>query len=147
VWYWRVASLFLEQYRDIEYFAIEFSEKMRELASQRCTKRGGRIQLLNQDLNQPLPPGPFDLVVSFFAIHHARDKRRLIGDVYDRLGQTVSQSVHKLETSGGLRIQSALRTRGRIWWHRHCRGKFACGPLGGACALGAILRVPNSSHR
>ena len=79
------ASLFLKRYSDIEYLAIEFSEKMRELASQRCAKRGGRIELLNQDLNQPLPPGPFDLVVSFFAIHHVRDKRRLIGDVYDRL--------------------------------------------------------------
>jgi ubiquinone/menaquinone biosynthesis C-methylase UbiE len=34
------ASLFLERYRAIEYLAIEFSEKMRELASQRCAKQG-----------------------------------------------------------------------------------------------------------
>jgi hypothetical protein len=31
-------------------------------------------------------------VVSFFAIHHVRDKRRLIGDVYERYRRAVDSS-------------------------------------------------------
>ena len=41
--------------------------------------------LLDQDLDASLPEGPFDLVVSFFAIHHVENKPRLIHDVFASL--------------------------------------------------------------
>ena len=40
---------------------------------------------------------------------------------------------------GRLRIQSALRTHGRHRWPGPHRGRFASGPLGGACALGPFF--------
>ena len=58
-----------------------------------------------------------------------------------------SLNLFKLAASRWLRIQSALRARGRHWWHGHRRGEFGCGSFGGAYALGAILRLPDSSHR
>jgi ubiquinone/menaquinone biosynthesis C-methylase UbiE len=79
------ASAFLEAHPTAEYQAIEFSEKMRELAAARLASHGTRFRLLDRDLNSALPDGPFDLVVSFFAIHHVENKRRLIHEVFERL--------------------------------------------------------------
>ncbi len=46
-----------------------------------------RVKLVEQGLEDPLPQGPFDLVVSALAIHHldAAGKRDLFGRVADRL--------------------------------------------------------------
>jgi tRNA (cmo5U34)-methyltransferase len=79
------AAMFLEKNPDAEYHAIEFSAKMRELAAARLSAHGNRFRLIDQDLNAPLPAGPFDVVVSFFAIHHVDDKGRLFREVFDRL--------------------------------------------------------------
>jgi tRNA (cmo5U34)-methyltransferase len=45
-------------------------------------------QVVIADLSDPLPGGPFDLVVSALAIHHLDPaaKRALFGAIYDRLG-------------------------------------------------------------
>ena len=51
------------------------------------------------------------------------------------------------DPSGGLRVQSALRTRRRHRWHRHRGGEFVCGSFGGARAVGTLLRFPDSSSR
>jgi tRNA (cmo5U34)-methyltransferase len=47
---------------------IDESEGMLGVATSRLEGRG--VQLLVADLAHPLPPGPFDLVVSALAVHH-----------------------------------------------------------------------------
>jgi len=79
------ASAFLRRHQTAHYVAIEFSPKMRDLASRRLASHRTRVQLLDQDLNASLPGGPFDLVVSFFAIHHVENKQRLIEEVFASL--------------------------------------------------------------
>jgi tRNA (cmo5U34)-methyltransferase len=79
------AAKFFQKHPGAEYSAIEFSENMRELAAARLAAHGDRVRLIDQDLNSPLPKGAFDLVVSFFAIHHVEDKERLFREVFDRL--------------------------------------------------------------
>jgi tRNA (cmo5U34)-methyltransferase len=79
------ASAFLRSHPTANYVAVEFSPKMRDLASRRLASHRTRIQLLDQDLNASLPGGPFDLVVSFFAIHHVENKQRLIEEVFASL--------------------------------------------------------------
>jgi SAM-dependent methyltransferase len=51
----------------------------------RLSSYGTRFRLLNHDLNGSLPEGPFDLVVSFFAIHHVVNKQRLVENVFASL--------------------------------------------------------------
>lgn len=79
------ASAFLQNHPEADYVAVEFSRNMRELASRRLAPYRTRIRLLDQDLNGSLPEGPFDLVVSFFAIHHVENKRQLVKDVFASL--------------------------------------------------------------
>jgi tRNA (cmo5U34)-methyltransferase len=78
------ASAFLRNHPEADYVAIEFSPNMRDLASTRLAAHT-RLRLLDQDLNTSLPEGPFDLVVSFFAIHHVENKQRLVNDVFASL--------------------------------------------------------------
>jgi len=84
------ASAFLRAHPEADYLAIEFSQNMRDLASTQLAGYGTRFRLLDRDLNASLPEGSFDLVVSFFAIHHVENKQRLFHDVFGCL------------TSGGL---------------------------------------------
>jgi ubiquinone/menaquinone biosynthesis C-methylase UbiE len=79
------ASAFLRNHPTAHYVAVEFSPKMRDLASKRLASHRTRVQLLDQDLNASLPGGPFDFVVSFFAIHHVGNKQRLIEEVFASL--------------------------------------------------------------
>ena len=76
------ASAFLRAHPEADYLAIEFSPNMRDLASTRLAGYGTRCRLLDRDLNASLPEGPFNLVVSFFAIHHVENKQRLVHDVF-----------------------------------------------------------------
>jgi cyclopropane fatty-acyl-phospholipid synthase-like methyltransferase len=79
------ASAFFRNHPEANYVAIEFSSNMRDLASTRLAAHRSRLQLLDQDLSAALPEGPFDLVVSFFAIHHVENKQRLVHDVFASL--------------------------------------------------------------
>jgi tRNA (cmo5U34)-methyltransferase len=79
------ASAFLRSHPTANYVAVEFSPKMRDLASRRLASYRTRVHLIDQDLNASLPSGPFDLVVSFFAIHHVENKQRLIEEVFASL--------------------------------------------------------------
>ena len=79
------AATFLRNQPTANYVAVEFSPKMRDLASRRLESYRRRVQLLDQDLNDSLPGGPFDLVVSFFAIHHLEKKQRLVEEVFASL--------------------------------------------------------------
>ena len=42
-------------------------------------------RLFDRDLNASLAEGPFDLVMSFFAIHHVENKQRFFHDVLGSL--------------------------------------------------------------
>lgn len=79
------ASVFFRNHPEADYVAVEFSPNMRRLASTRLSAYSTRLQLLDQDLNASLPEGPFDLIVSFFAIHHVVNKQRLVQDVFASL--------------------------------------------------------------
>jgi tRNA (cmo5U34)-methyltransferase len=79
------AAAFFRQHPETDYVAVEFSPNMRDLAATRLAAHRTRLRLLDQDLSAALPKGPFDLVVSFFAIHHVENKQRLINDVFASL--------------------------------------------------------------
>jgi tRNA (cmo5U34)-methyltransferase len=65
---------------DAELVLLDAAPAMLELARERL---GDRATLHVADLDDPLPPGPFDAVVSALAIHHLDDaaKRRLFARV------------------------------------------------------------------
>lgn len=66
---------------------LDFSELMLAVARERFVA-DGRIEVIEHDLAEPLPAlGPFDAVVSSFAIHHLEHerKRSLYGEVFDLL--------------------------------------------------------------
>jgi tRNA (cmo5U34)-methyltransferase len=79
------ASAFFRSHPEADYVAVEFSPNMRDVAATRLAAHRTRLQLLDQDLSASLPEGPFDLVVSFFAIHHVENKQRLVHDVFASL--------------------------------------------------------------
>jgi cyclopropane fatty-acyl-phospholipid synthase-like methyltransferase len=93
------AATFLRNQPTANYVAVEFSPKMRDLASKRFESYRRRVQLLDQDLNASLPSGPFDLVVSFFAMEPAGERTYRVG---------WNQTFEQLEDScGGLISWSA----------------------------------------
>jgi SAM-dependent methyltransferase len=68
--------------------AVEFSPTMLDLLRQRFA-RDGRVEVVEHDLEQPLPPlGTFDVVASSFAIHHLPHTRNeaLCKEVWGLLG-------------------------------------------------------------
>jgi tRNA (cmo5U34)-methyltransferase len=74
-------------YPGVEGVGVDFSAEMLGLARQRFA-RETTVEIVEHDLDEPLPPlGPFDLVVSSFAIHHCVDarKRALYGEVFQAL--------------------------------------------------------------
>lgn len=79
------ASALLRSHPTARYVGVEFSPKMRDLASRRLETHSTRVELLDHDLNASLPGGPFELVVSFFAIHHVENKQRLVNEVFASL--------------------------------------------------------------
>ena len=68
--------------------AVEFSPPMLDRLRERFSGEG-RVQVVDHDLEQPLPPlGTFDVVASSFAIHHLPHprKRELYQEVWAVLG-------------------------------------------------------------
>ena len=80
----RLAGVVLEARPDaVEAVGVDSSAPMLELARQRFAG-DPRIALVEHDLEEPLPAlGPFDVVVSGFAIHHLphERKRSLFGEI------------------------------------------------------------------
>jgi tRNA (cmo5U34)-methyltransferase len=81
------AERFLARHPEARFEGVEFAEQMRRIAGRRLEPFRDRVQLHDTDLHDPLPEGCFDLVVSFFALHHVRDKERLVAEVAARLAE------------------------------------------------------------
>ncbi len=80
-------TLIRDAYPDVHGLAVDFSTEMLDRARDRFA--GTPVDVVEHDLDRPLPAswGPFDAVVSAFAIHHVTDDRKqaLYGEVFDRL--------------------------------------------------------------
>jgi cyclopropane fatty-acyl-phospholipid synthase-like methyltransferase len=81
----------LEVFPEARGVAVDFSPLMLEQARQRLASYGVRASVVEADLQTPAwrdgVPGPFDLVVSGFAIHHLTHerKRALYGEIHGLL--------------------------------------------------------------
>jgi len=86
-------AAFLEAFPDASGTAVDFSPHMLEQARTRLLPFGNRAAIVETDLAaaewQYRIDGPFDLVISGFAIHHLPDtrKRALYGEVYGLLAE------------------------------------------------------------
>jgi SAM-dependent methyltransferase len=84
----RLLTLVRLVYPDARAVALDFSETMIELLRTRFGD-DPRVDVVRHDLNVTLPEfdGPFDAVVSSFAIHHLahRRKRSLYEEIFDQL--------------------------------------------------------------
>jgi len=84
-------STILQAFPETTGVALDFSSLMLERARCRLASCGGRATTLEADLGNPDwrkgLAGPFDAIVSGFAIHHLPDarKRALYGEVHDLL--------------------------------------------------------------
>jgi ubiquinone/menaquinone biosynthesis C-methylase UbiE len=83
----------LEAFPEATGVAVDFSALMLEQARRRLAPFGSRVTTLEGDLQTPAwqvaVPGPFDVVVSGFAIHHLNHvrKRDLYREIYGKLSQ------------------------------------------------------------
>lgn len=72
----RLLALVCASRPEVRGVAIDFSPTMLEAARQRFDA-SGRVEVIEHDITQPLPPlGTFDAVVSSFAIHHCSNERK-----------------------------------------------------------------------
>src|SRR6185503_1815509 len=72
---------------DARAVALDFSPTMLEAARERFSS-DRKIQVIEHNLDEPLPDlGPFEAIVSSFAIHHCTDerKRSLYSEIYQAL--------------------------------------------------------------
>jgi SAM-dependent methyltransferase len=73
--------------------AVDFSPLMLEQARRRLAPFGERVRIVEADLQAPAwrtqTPGPFDAVISGFAIHHLPHERKhsLYREIYDLLAE------------------------------------------------------------
>jgi SAM-dependent methyltransferase len=83
----RLLAIVLREHPGATGVGLDVSPPMLEAARDRFAGVDG-VEIAAHDLNEPLPDvGPFDLVVSCFAIHHTphERKRALYAEVFDRL--------------------------------------------------------------
>jgi tRNA (cmo5U34)-methyltransferase len=83
----RLLALLKQGRPEIVGVGVDFSEVMLDAARERFAG-DQRVELVQHDLSEPLPPlGRFDAVISSFAIHHLDHdrKRSLYSEVFDLL--------------------------------------------------------------
>jgi tRNA (cmo5U34)-methyltransferase len=86
-----LARAVLSEFPAAHALLIDHSEPMLRRAHEAMAPFSGRFEVRHGDLSDPLPPqvgvGPFDLIVSGYAIHHlpTARKRSLYGEVFDLL--------------------------------------------------------------
>ena len=82
----RLLSLVLEMFPHAEGVAVDFSPTMLERLQRRFGSRN--VQIVDHNLDYPLPQlGPFEAIVSSFAIHHCAHerKRELYSEIFNLL--------------------------------------------------------------
>ena len=83
----------MEAFPDVSGVALDFSPLMLEQARHRLDKFGQRATIQEADMQSPVwresLAGPFNVIVSGFAIHHLPDerKRALYREIYDLLSE------------------------------------------------------------
>jgi tRNA (cmo5U34)-methyltransferase len=86
-----LAAAMLEAFPNAQAIGLDLSDAMMEVGKERMARFGNRFRYQEGDFSPgALPPevaGPFDLVVSSLAIHHAtpEGKQRLYADLYKHL--------------------------------------------------------------
>jgi ubiquinone/menaquinone biosynthesis C-methylase UbiE len=87
-----VLATVLEAFPQARGWALDFSPLMLEQARSRLARFGGRVQVLEGDLQSPVwtnaLSGPFDAIVSSLAIHHLTHLRK--GELYAEIFALVS---------------------------------------------------------
>ena len=75
----------LNLYPNAHYYGIDLSKKMLEIAQYRLKKFRKRVRLERFDLNSQNLEGKYDFVTSFFTIHHVKNKKKLMRQIYSIL--------------------------------------------------------------
>jgi cyclopropane fatty-acyl-phospholipid synthase-like methyltransferase len=90
----------LDAFPEATGVALDFSQLMLEQARQRLTPFGARVRIVEADLQTPAwrgaAPGPFDAIVSGFAIHHLTHERK----------RALYREIHKLLSEGSVFLNS-----------------------------------------
>jgi tRNA (cmo5U34)-methyltransferase len=89
-----LASLVRAAHPDVELTLLDGSARMLEQAQD--TLGSDRTTFLERDLGDPLPPGPWDAVVSALAIHHLTDEKK----------RTLFRRVHAALEPGGVFVNA-----------------------------------------
>jgi SAM-dependent methyltransferase len=106
----RIMGLVRSARPGISGLAVDFSDTMLAAARDRFADDPA-VTVVRYDLDEPLPAdwGPFDTIVSAFAIHHVDDqrKRSLYGEIYDLLepGGTFLNLEHVSSSSERLHLE------------------------------------------
>lgn len=92
----------LARHPDARLVAIDASPEMLERA--RCMLPGDRVELRVADLEDPLPRGPFDLVVSAVAVHHLDGDGK--ADLFLRVCASVCRARRRAPTRAAASVAS-----------------------------------------
>ena len=67
----------LNNFKNVKVEAIEYSEKMKELATQRLSKYKSRFNIFLGDFTKVWPNKKYDIIISTLAIHHVKEKDKI----------------------------------------------------------------------
>jgi SAM-dependent methyltransferase len=121
----------LEAHPQASGVGVDFSPLMLEQARERLAPFGARARAIEADLGGPdwraKVEGPFDAVVSGFAIHHLPDerKRRLYREVFDLLGEGGAFLNAEHVASSTARVEQMFEDAmiDHLWQRRQERGE------------------------
>jgi len=121
----------LEAFPEAEGVGVDYSPPMLEQARTRLAAFGARAAIAEADLGAPAwrdaVRGPFDAVVSGFAIHHLPDdrKRVLYGEIFGLLtaGGTFLNSEHVASATTGVESMFNDAMTEHLWRRRRERGE------------------------
>ncbi|MBN2058444.1 MAG: class I SAM-dependent methyltransferase [Candidatus Saganbacteria bacterium] len=102
----RLAKQILEKYPKARLTAVDFSDKMIAMCRSRLAEFSDRIELLNEDFDNNLPPGKFDLVIMILSLHHLEDpdKASMIKLIHKNLNKPGALLIGDLTKSAYPRI-------------------------------------------
>jgi SAM-dependent methyltransferase len=78
------AATFHRLYPQAELIGIDRDQRALEIARAQ-PRLGPKVQFVEGDIQQALPPGPFDLIYASMALSHMRDLAHVVGLIYNAL--------------------------------------------------------------